>query len=315
MSYTTGTALSRRTALAGLGAIAAGAAAGATPAHAADPAQRGRQRPLIGPIRNQRLHIMTYNIRFDADGTPAGDPDYWPDRRPLLRELLDREKPTVLGIQEALHHQLATVAEGLGPGYRRLGHGREGGSHGEYSAIFYDATRLRLMEWDQTWLSDTPNVIGSSTWGNGVTRIVVWARFADTLTGKTFVHINTHFDHESERARVSSAAVIVGLAGRFADLPVIVTGDFNAAAGESGAYTRLTAGGDLADTWNLSGKRLSREWGTFPGYEDPVDGSARIDWVLASPDKVKVHSAGINVWARNGRFPSDHAPVQALISL
>ncbi len=307
---------SRRTALAGLGVAAAGAAfsgVGAAPAAAA-PSSPARRGAMIGRITGKRLHLMSFNIRYDSDGTLPGDPDYWPARQPLLRDLLSLEKPTVLGIQEALHSQLDTVAEGLGSDYAVVGYGREGGSSGEYSAIFYDSSRLKLIEWDQTWLSGTPQTIGSATWGNQVTRILVWARFLDTVTGKVFIHINTHFDHESEPARGKSAEAVVAVAERFAGLPVIVTGDFNAAAGDSGAYSILTAAGALSDSWEASQRFASRAWGTFPGYGDPVDGGERIDWILTSPG-MKVHRTGINVWTSRGRYPSDHAPVQVVLSL
>lgn len=315
MSTSTDRSLTRRTALAGMGVAAAGAAVGggATPA-AASPAAAGTNKAMIGPVSGRRLHVMSFNIRFDRDGTLPGDPDYWPERRPLLRELLDLERPTILGIQEALHEQLPAVLEGLGGGYDMVGYGRDGGSFGEYSAIFYDASRLDLIEWDQTWLSDTPDAIGSATWGNEVTRIVVWARFRDTRTGKTFIHANTHFDHESEPARLQSAAVIVGLVERFDGLPVIVTGDFNAVAGTSGAHEALTAPGTFTDSWDVAQRFASREWGTFPDYGDPVEAGERIDWILTTPGMM-VHRAGINVWTKKGRYPSDHAPVQAVISL
>lgn len=283
------------------------AAAGAAPTMAVPGA-------MIGPVAGRLLHVMSYNIRFDRDGTLPGDPDHWPARRPVLRELLALEQPTVLGVQEALHHQLDAVAEGLGPAYEMIGYGRDGGRLGEYSAIFYDSRRLTPVEWDQRWLSDTPGDIGSATWGNDVPRILVWARFRDTTTGKLFIHINTHFDHESEPARVKGAAVIVALAERFAGVPVIVTGDFNAAAGDSGAYAALTRPGAFTDSWETTQRFASREWGTFPGYEDPVDGGDRIDWILTTQG-LAVHRVGINVWTREGRYPSDHAPVQAVISL
>lgn len=269
---------------------------------------------MIGPVGGRCLQVMSFNIRLDRGATLPGDPDHWPGRRPLLRELLSLEQPTVLGVQEALRHQLDTVAEGLGRGYDMVGYSRDGDSAGEHCAIFYDARRLDLIAWDQTWLSDTPEAIGSASWGNDVPRILVWAQFRDALTGKAFVHVNTHFDHESEPARIKSAEAIVAVAERFAGLPVIATGDFNAAAGESGTYTALTRPGAFADGWDATQRFASRAWGTFPGYQDPVEGADRIDWILTTPG-MTVHRAGINVWTKRGSYPSDHAPVQAVISL
>ena len=309
----------RRTVLTGLGAAAGGAAlaAAAAPAGAA-PAQNP-SRALIGRAKRDELHVMSFNIRYDRSsggGTVEGDPDHWPTRRPLLIELLEREKPTLLGIQEALYGQLTAIESAL-PRHRSIGYGREGGSAGEYSAIFYDSTRLEVLQWDQFWLSDTPDVIGSATWGNTVTRIVVWARLRDLASGAEFTMINTHFDHQSEPARIRSADAMIDLfqGGELDELPTIVTGDFNSHAHDSGAYTTLVTDGPTVDTWDSAAQRVTPAWGTFPGYDEPVEDGDRIDWVLTTDDLVTSRAA-INVWRdASGAYPSDHAPVQALIEL
>ena len=273
--------------------------------------------PLIGGARRDQLHVMTFNLRHDRSTlTEEGDPDHWPARRPLLSDLLERERPTLLGVQEALFGQLSTIREAL-PGHEMIGYGRDGGSAGEHSALFYDPERLRLEEWDQLWLSDTPTSIGSATWGNTVTRIVVRARMEDLATGREIAVLNTHFDHESEPARIRSAQAMIDLiAGDERDrLPTLVTGDFNSAAHGSGAYTALVTDGPARDTWDTAQKQLTPPWGTFPDYRAPVEGGERIDWVLAT-DEFTVLEAAINPGADSrGRFPSDHAAVQALVAL
>lgn len=258
---------------------------------------------------------MSFNIRYDRPASQPGDVDYWPDRIAPLQDLLRREVPTVLGVQEALHHQLPAIEAALPAGYRMIGAGREGGSRGEYSAIFYDADRLQLLEWDQFWLSDTPKLIGSSSWGNGVTRIVTWGRFRDTATDREMLLANTHFDHESDVARVRSAAAVLDLV-RFFDprLPTIVMGDFNSDAGSSPAYRSFVTSGVLGDAWTLAAERLTPAFGTFPRYGRPTDGGRRIDWILTTPD-VLVRQAAVNTSTLDGRYASDHAPVQVLLDI
>jgi endonuclease/exonuclease/phosphatase family metal-dependent hydrolase len=193
-----------------------------------------------------------------------------------------------------------------------VGYGRDGGAGGEYSSIFYDADRLKLLWWDQYWLSDTPDVIASRTWGNTVTRIVTWARFHDNVTGRRFVHVNSHFDHQSENARVRSAETVRDQIAAL-DVPAVFTADCNAAAGASAPYDVLVTRGGLRDTW-LDGERLTPQIGTFPNYGTPVPDGPRIDWILATPG-VEVISAALNAWTSEGRHPSDHIPVQALLRL
>ena len=311
--------LDRRSVITGLGAAAVGGAALAAAAAPATAETQGDGQALIGKAKKGQLHVMSFNIRYDrslAGATQSGDADHWPDRRPLMIDLIEREQPTLLGIQEALYGQLTAIEEAL-PRHRSIGYGREGGSSGEYSAIFYDARRLEVLNWDQFWLSDTPELIGSATWGNSVTRIVVWARLRDLRSGAEFAMVNSHFDHQSEPARIKSAEAMIDLfeGGELDQLPTVVTGDFNSVAHGSGAYTTLVDDGPALDTWDVAGEQLTPAWGTFPGYETPVEGGDRIDWVLTTNDITTLRAA-INVsTGRDGRFPSDHAPVQALLVL
>lgn len=303
----------RRTTLHAAGAAAAVTALPLATAHEATAAGRPKKdRPLIGRATGSRIHVMTFNIRMDNPTADQSGPDWWPTRKPALRRLLALEQPTVVGIQEGQFHQLDTIRAAL-PRHELIGYGRRGGSADEFSAILVDQRRFDILEWDQFWLSDTPELIGSTSWGNSVTRIVTWARLRDRNTRREFVHVNTHFDHESENARVKSATVIAKLRARFGSVPVLVTGDFNSPA-DSPAHRTLTGPGAYADTWVDARRRLTPAWGTFPAYKEPVRGGDRIDWVLAGPGVI-VHSAGINTFTDSGVWPSDHAPVQALVSL
>ncbi|MDQ4112050.1 MAG: endonuclease/exonuclease/phosphatase family protein [Actinomycetota bacterium] len=312
-----GIRITRRGILSSAGALGVAAAAGTTlggaPPAAGVAAYEGPSGDaLIGKVKAPDLHVMSFNIRYDREGTQPGQPDYWPERKPLVTELVELEKPTILGVQEAEFGQLVALEAGLGPKYRMLGFGRDGGAGGEYSSIFYDASRLEALWWDQFWLSDTPDLIGSATWGNSVTRIVTWVRFRDLATGTEFLHVNSHFDHQSENARVRSAEVVRSL---IADtgLPAVFTADCNAAAEASASYTTLVTDGGLIDTW-LAGTQLTPRVGTFPNYGTPSPTGNRIDWILTTPG-ITVKESAINTWTKDGRWPSDHTPVQALVRL
>ena len=165
--------------------------------------------------------------------------------------------------------------------------------------------------------SITPDVIGSATWGNEISRMIIWARLRDVETDTEFAAINTHFDHQSEPSRQKSAEAMVDLfeGGELDGLPTIVTGDFNSPAGDSAAYTTLVTDGPTVDTWETAAEQLTPAWGTFLDYEEPEEGARRIDWILSTED-VTTHEAAINVsTGTDGRWPSDHAPVQVLVSL
>ncbi|WP_150307610.1 endonuclease/exonuclease/phosphatase family protein [Planctomonas psychrotolerans] len=270
---------------------------------------------MIGPAERDTLHIASYNLRYAKTGVAPGNPDYWPEREPVLARWLQIERPTILGVQEALYSQVGAVARALPPSYRWVGMGREGGSRGEFCAIFYAAARLDLVGFDHLWLSDTPDAIGSRSWGNEVPRMVTEAHFRDRTTGIEFAVLNTHLDNHDDNSREQSArAIVERIRTQHSDVPVIVTGDFNAPAGDSPSFDILTEGAGLRDTWVAASRRVTAEYGTRPDYTRPVQGGPRIDWVLAS-DRVEVLTAAIDPFTSEGRAASDHLPVQALVRL
>lgn len=266
---------------------------------------------LIGPVEPPDLHVMTYNIRRRMAHVTPRSPDLWTRRRPHLRTILEREQPTLLGIQEALPEQVEFVAQSLGPDYRRIGRGRNADGEGEQCAIFYDARRLTLNDWTQRALSDSPFVAGSRSWGNMLPRIVVSADVTDLATGIRFTVFNAHFDHFSRSSRTRSAMMLNDLV-EATDAPAIVLGDMN--AGVRSAPYRILTSGPLRDTWTHARERLTPAWGTYSGYRRPKRGGKRIDWILVT-GSVTVDAVGINAVRFRGAAASDHEPVQARLRL
>ena len=258
------------------------------------------------PSVRDTLDVMTFNIRY-AHTEP---PNLWPDRLPVIVELVERRMPDVIGTQEGLYHQLRDLDSAL-VGYDWIGTGRDGGSRGEFMAVFYRTDRLEPLEYDHYWLSDTPGVAGSRSWGNRYARMVTSVRFRDRMSGKEFVFVNTHLDHESQVSRERSAALIVErLSAVAADVPLVLLGDFNAGAGENPVHASLTGAGGFTDTWTAAGNADTS--GTFHGFKGVAEasGKRRIDWILVR-GPVSVLSSEIVTDARAGQLPSDHFPVVA----
>lgn len=264
------------------------------------------------------LDIMTFNLRYAS----ASVPHSWAERRPVMRKLLRGESPHVIGTQEGLYQQLRDIEQDLGAGYAWIGTGREGGTRGEFAAIFYDVSRLTPLEHDHFWLSETPDKIGSKDeFGQeeeraGSPRVVTWVRFQVLGTPSVFYALNTHLDNRSETARRRAATQLARyLIHRFdPELPRIVTGDFNVpAAVGTRVYDTMLNDGILVDSWTSAAKR-SKHYGTWHGYKPPVPGGVRIDWILTSPDVITSYAV-INTYCDQGRYPSDHLPVQAVVTL
>lgn len=260
---------------------------------------------------NPPLGVMTYNLRYASQTGPNA----WPQRRPLVREVIESVKPDIIGTQEGLHSQLLDVAADL-PDYRWVGSGRDdGGVRGEFTAVLYRPDRLTPLTTNHFWLSDTPEVPGSTTWGNKVRRMVTWLKFHDRSTGTEFYLFNTHFDHEVSVAREKSAALLrQRIAALDAKHPVLLVGDFNTTAGHSKPFELLTADGFLADTWTTARERINDGVNTFNGFEPLKREGERIDWILARGME-GVSRAEILTFSKAGQFPSDHFPVVSWIKL
>jgi len=266
---------------------------------------------VIGPAQGDALHVMTFNLRYATDSGPNS----WPTRRQVMAELLRLEQPTVLGTQEGLYAQLRDIEADLPAYYDWIGLGRAGGSRDEFAAIFYDSRRLAPLAFDHFWLSETPTVIGSKSWGSASIRMVTWVRFADTRTKSEFVMFNTHLDNRSKTARVRAAEMLRDRINAVAPrVPVVVTGDFNVPAEDSAPYDILLGGAGMTDTWTAATERRSPRYATWHGYHPPVADGERIDWILAR-GATTVPATAINLFGRDGQLPSDHFPVQALIKL
>lgn len=262
------------------------------------------------PDNGPDLCVMTYNLRY-ASPTP---PNAWPQRRPLMRELISKISPDVFGTQEGLYPQLLELASDL-PDYAWIGLGREGGSRGEFMAVFYRKSRLEPVAFDHFWLSDTPEVIGSKTWGPTLPRMVTWVRFHDHDTKQDFFFINTHFDHQVQAAREKSAELVrQRVEALIPKLPVLLVGDFNAAAETNKAYHTLTGDEFFQDTWKLARERVGEGIGSFNSFQGVKPNGARIDWILARGGVV-VGREEIVTFSRDGQFPSDHFPVVARLRL
>ncbi len=257
------------------------------------------------------LSVMTYNLRYASD-TP---PNAWSQRLPVALAMLRKHQPDVIGTQEALYRQVKDLDAGL-PDYAWIGLGRDGGSRGEFMAVFYRAKRLEPLAFDHFWLSETPEVIASTSWRTACRRMVTWVKFRDRETKRQFYFVNTHFDHRSKLAREKSAELV---ARRLAELPgagtlpIVLVGDFNARAESSKPYETLTRQGGFSDAWPAAKKR-GELVSTFHGYRGPRKDGSRIDWILCK-GPVTVLSSEIITFAKDGQYPSDHFPVIARIVL
>jgi endonuclease/exonuclease/phosphatase family metal-dependent hydrolase len=258
------------------------------------------------------LHVMSYNIRCIAP--EANIKDYWFKRQGQVAGLIRRYAPDVAGLQEVKPQQARDLARYLTE-YQFYGVPRDDGvKKGEMCAIFYRPDRVTLLEQGTFWLSATPEVAGSNTWGAACRRVVSWAKFHHLASDRDFYFFNTHFDHVQIYAREQSAQLLVekipAIAG---DAPVIVTGDFNSQP-DSKPYQTIIA--KLTDARGISSTPPAgpekTDWPFKPGAPPTV----RIDYIfLTKGIGVSTFATLEDIYGQGQRRPSDHMPLKATLQL
>src|SRR5687768_2512051 len=137
------------------------------------------------------VRVLTFNLRY-MNLSDLGA-KMWTERREVTAELMRKDAADFIGVQEALRQMIDDLKARV-PGYGELGVGRDDGKQkGEYSAILYREAAWEAAASGTFWLSDTPEVAGSATWGNKVTRVCTWGRFKHKVSGSELFVFNAHF--------------------------------------------------------------------------------------------------------------------------
>ena len=266
------------------------------------------------------FRVMSFNILY---GTADDKENAWSLRRELVFDIINEYQPQLIGVQEALNFQLEEIVKKL-PEYAYIGVGRDDGKKkGEFSAILYLKDRYNIISHETYWLSDTPGLVGSKTWGNTLPRIVTWAKLEDTQLNRELYLYNTHFDHQSQPSREKSALKLAKkvLSRDDGRIPAVITGDFN--AGEYNSVIRylvedqpitMSSGESLTNPHPFKDTFRTRhpeavKVGTSNRFEGYAVGE-KIDYIFISGNLSTI-SAMIIRDNTQGRYPSDHFPVIA----
>lgn len=259
------------------------------------------------------VRALSFNVRYINTQDLGGK--MWTARRDAVAELIKKDASDFVGTQEAFRPMLDDIRAQV-PNYGEIGVGREDGKQkGEYSAILYREATWTMETSGTFWLSDTPEVIASSTWGNKVTRICTWGRFKHKSSGRELFVFNAHFDHESQPSREKAAVLILQrIRDRGSNAPFVFMGDLNATP-ENPAIAVLQKGPPaLKDAWlSLHKDKTAAQSGTFHAFSGRQDG-AHIDYIFAPAEITPVEAAILHD-AKDGNFPSDHFPVRATLRI
>ena len=251
--------------------------------------------------------IISFNVRYSSAPEIDGD-NRWELRRDASVKMVAKHKPLVMGLQEACPEQIDFLDLNL-TGYKHIGVGRDDGKRaGEMMAIYYDTTRLTLLDSGTFWLSETPEKV-SIGWDAACNRTCTWGHFKVNDTGFEFLYFNTHLDHLGSQARKNSIKLIVAKMTELNpdNVPVFLSGDFNSTTDDP-IFDPLKA--SLKDARMMSA--ISDKNITYNGFGKVTDNpDARKEWVIDH-----IFFSGVNPMAfmvLNGNygvpFISDHYPI------
>jgi len=254
------------------------------------------------------IKVMSFNIRY---GLADDGENHWNNRKRLALARIQAFGPDLLGLQECRDDAQADFIRANLPEYHFFGTHREGPGDTalEMAPLLLRRAAFTLLDSGCFWLSETPEVHGSMSWGSAYPRTASWAKLACRDTGAELTYVNTHFDYEPAAIDGDAQVLRHWLDQVSSHPPVIVTGDFNADK-DSNAYRLLTGEGALIDAFRQVHPPVENE-ATFPAFGRPEE-MAPIDWILVS-DHFRVLNAQIDRTRVGNLFPSDHYPVMAVL--
>jgi len=295
---------------------------------------------LFGMIQfgfSQTFNIATYNLRNDNNKEDAARGDGWQQRYPVITSLIRFHGFDIFGTQEGLHHQLEDIKTLL-PHYDYTGSGRDDGKQaGEYSAIFYDTEKFKLVDHGDFWLSEDTEKPNKG-WDAVLPRICSWAKLEVKENGKSLYFFNVHFDHVGTTARQESAKLILKKVKELAgNHTAILTGDFNVDQ-HSDSYLVLKNSHILQDSYDIAPFKYATN-GTFNGFNPNSKTDSRIDHIFLTDDfavskygvltdtyrsplkdKEEAYKSGnfpkeVSLKDYRARVPSDHFPVMITLTM
>lgn len=261
-------------------------------------------------VSAQQMKIATYNLRY-ANTRDTGN--LWVDRAPVVSNLIRFHDFDIFGTQEALKNQLDDISTAL-PQYSRYGLGRDDGiDKGEHSAVFYKTDRFKLLNKGDFWLSQTPGKPSLGWDAICCYRICSWVYLQEKKSKRKFYFFNAHFDHQGVVARKESSKLILEKIKEIAgNEPILFTGDLNGSQ-SSEWYLTIANSNVVKDTY----KEVKYPYvnnASFNAFGAAKRSYDIIDHIFIS-NQFSVSKWGILTDTYFGKFPSDHFPVLAEVTL
>ena len=268
------------------------------------------------------IRLGSWNIRLATMDNWEKDPRFpkWEARMPHVTGLIEEKGFDLMGLQEVCTQQADFIRKTF-PGWGLVGvatNDAERSRTSHANGIFFRKSRFRVDDWGWFGLSETPDVPGVKSWGTMCVRACTWAQMTDVVDNRRFLFFNTHFDHRSQEAREKGMAlVLVRIRARnIANLPVILTGDFNSVAESPQimlAKKTLVRAYEISATPPRGPFRTDNCWRFVPPEKEDAKSGKRIDHIFLTPGTKVVSHETFGDFYGDNFYPSDHFPLKTVI--
>lgn len=250
----------------------------------------------------ETLTIMSFNIRF---GLAEDGKNSWKHRRTATISMIEDLAPDVIGMQEAFSFQINYISENF-PDYGWVGKSRLDRKDAEHPVVFYNKRKIKLIDWGNFWLSDTPQH-PSLGWDAAFERNATWLLLKDRKSGGKFFLVNTHLDHVGKTARQQGLEMLLATIGKMntEDLPVVLTGDLNAEDCDPAIGVLC---GKMLDARKTA--KDSDDMGTYNGWGNS---NTSIDYIWYSGFRRCIAYETVQKEYGNIEYISDHYPIKAVL--
>ncbi len=268
---------------------------------------------------SQAIKVASFNLKRDSFWTRLRQQNTWTDRRALIGTMIRNSNAAIVGVQEMIPSMREDIKKLLTSDYSIRGLGRNKSLGDEQSAIILKNDDV-TVSFDKTfWLSKHPEKNGSRAYYAFFPRIcTVCEVYVKEFNCKIRV-FNTHFDHICGMARNLSVRIILQYMHRLNQiekLPIILMGDLNARP-DSRPIRMLSENFHdypdihLTSVWHSVD--TSQIGSTYHGFKGKTTGRP-IDYIFVS-DEFVIDEAYIDRTNFDGRYPSDHYPLIAVLRL
>lgn len=256
-----------------------------------------------------RICLISSNIRFD---NPADGPNAWEYRRDLFRETLLKHDPDLIATQEGRYDQLKDLAE-LFPEFEIIDQHRSWIKERMYPTFYLKKNTFEFIASEDLWLSETPDLAGSKSFGSAFPRLMTWAKIQPKNTNTNLLLVDTHLDHIKRETRIEQMKVLSQEVKRNLDTnsKLVIMGDFNDSPDSEVREILTNEFPQLVDSWKKFNQSEETSHHFFNGL--CPDGK-RIDWIMVD-ESLEIESSLLDKSSQDGKFPSDHFPMVTVVKL